>query len=192
MSSFMLIVLAFAATAGGEFVREGMRKPYTVRYLLYANSITEDEVAEMRRNGGASHDPYPLKNEQELPNDQLRLGAKVFRMQCSVCHTEDGANGVLGLVRTWSPAQVRLNVAQLQRTKPFMPPFAGTAAELEALVQWLAWREAGNPPSWEISASPQVLSQIQAHLDEVGTVSGIALMQQSEAAARERQQKAGR
>lgn len=188
MTSLVLIVLAVGATAGGEFVREGMRKPYTVRNVLYSNSITEADAAEMRRTGGAARDPYPLKNEASIPNEQLRLGAKVYRMQCSICHTEEGANGLLGLVRTWTPSQVRLNIAQLQRTKPFMPPFAGTAAELEALVQWLAWREAGNPTDWEVSAEPEVLKTIQAHLDEVGTVSGIALMQQNEAAARIRHQ----
>ena len=57
-----------------------------------------------------------------------------------------------------------------------MPPFAGTAQELEALVQWLEWREAESPATWEESNRPEVLRQIQAHLDEVGTVSGLELM----------------
>ncbi len=52
----------------------------------------------------------------------------VYRFQCSVCHTYDGANGLLELTGTWTLDQKRLNIAQLQRTKPFMPPFAGTAA----------------------------------------------------------------
>ena len=36
----LLVALAFGATGAGEFVREGSRKPYTVRDTLYANSIT--------------------------------------------------------------------------------------------------------------------------------------------------------
>ena len=44
-TSLLLLALAFGATAGGEFVREGARKPYTVRQVLYSNSITPDELA---------------------------------------------------------------------------------------------------------------------------------------------------
>ena len=40
---------------------------------------------------------------------------------------------------------MRLNIAQLQRTKPFMPPFAGNAADVEALAQWLRWQANHRP-----------------------------------------------
>jgi cytochrome d ubiquinol oxidase subunit I len=172
----LLGVLALAATAGGEFVREGVRKPYSIRYVLYSNSLRQDELASLRSAGSVAGDPYPLRDAPRYPNDQLKLGAKVFRFQCSVCHTRDGANGLLDLTGTWTLDQKRLNVAQLQRTKPFMPPFAGTAAELEALVQLLTWWHAGTPPSWTDSADPVTTGRIQAWLDEVGTTPGIELM----------------
>ncbi len=35
----LLMALAFGATAAGEFVREGARKPYTIRNVLYSTSI---------------------------------------------------------------------------------------------------------------------------------------------------------
>ena len=168
-TSLLLLALAGAATAGGEFVREGVRKPYTVRNTLYSNSITEAEVAELRRIGSVSLDPYPLLNDQRYPDDQLRLGAKVFRFQCAICHTEAGANGLRELTQTWTTEQLRLNIAQLQRTKPFMPPFAGTAAELEALVQWIRWVAAEEPSTWTPTNDEQILKQIQKHLDDVGT-----------------------
>ncbi len=172
----LLGALALAATAGGEFVREGVRKPYSIRQVLYSNSIRQDELASLRSDGSVAGDPYPLRDAQHYPNDQLKLGARVFRFQCSVCHTRDGANGLLDLTGTWTLDQKRLNVAQLQRTKPFMPPFAGTAAELEAIVQLLTWWHAGTPPSWPVSADPATIARIQAWLDEVGTTPGIELM----------------
>ena len=143
----LLCAIAFAATAGGEFVREGVRKPYSIRQVLYSNSLRQDELERLRKTGSVADDPYPLRDGLNYPNDQLREGAKVYRFQCSVCHTYDGANGLLDLTGTWTLDQKRLNIAQLQRTKPFMPPFAGTAAELEALVQVLTWRRAGMPPA---------------------------------------------
>ncbi|MEM6798562.1 MAG: cytochrome c [Planctomycetota bacterium] len=170
----LLLLLGFAATAGAEFVREGVRKPYTIRGALYSNSITEREVALLRKTGCTTNDPYPLRDRIEYPNEQLRTGAHVFRVQCSVCHTWDGANGVAHLAETWTRGQLRQNLAQLQRTKPFMPPFAGTAAELEALVQWVEWRREAMPESWDESASPETIEQIQAFLDEAGTQSAVA------------------
>ncbi|MFG0332775.1 MAG: cytochrome ubiquinol oxidase subunit I [Maioricimonas sp. JB049] len=169
----LLLSLAFLATAGGEFVREGSRKPYTIREYLYSNSITEDEVAWLREHGSVTHDPFPLQHEDNLVNDQLRLGAKVFRNQCSICHTVAGANGLSHLTATWTPLQLRINIAKLQRTKPFMPPFAGTAKELEALVQWIRWNNEFRPDEWPVTDDPEVLLRIQKWMDEVGTTPGI-------------------
>lgn len=174
----LLLLLGFAATAGAEFVREGVRKPYTLRGSLYSNSIAENEVARLREIGCATGDPYPLTDGLNYEavgaaSEQLRTGGKVFRVQCSVCHTWDGANGVAHLAETWTTGQLRHNLAQLQHTKPFMPPFAGTAAEAEALVQWIEWRHAGEPAEWSVSDDPQVIDELQAYLDEAGTRSTV-------------------
>lgn len=164
----LLCALAFVATAGGEFVREGSRKPYTVRKALFANSITPQEVDYLREVGSVTHDPYPLSDSSTYPNDQLRLGAKVFRFQCAVCHTVDRMNGVTHLTKSWTSEQKRINIAQLQHTKPFMPPFAGTADELEALVQFITFKSAGQPDHWPISSNPAILRQIDDWIRQAG------------------------
>jgi mono/diheme cytochrome c family protein len=165
----LLCALAFVASAGGEFVREGIRKPYTVRQVLYSNAMTQADLERFRTIGSVTEDPYPLRDADLYPNEQVRLGAKVYRFQCSICHTLDGANGLLHLTQSWTITQKRMNFAQLQRTKPFMPPFAGNAEELEALVQMISWFDQNRPPGWPISADPDVSRQIQTWLDEVGT-----------------------
>ena len=171
----LLCALAFAATAGGEFVREGVRKPYTVRNTLYSNSIREDEVADFRLVGCTTNDPYPLADAEAYPTDQLKLGAHVFRMQCGICHTMDGANGLVHLAGTWDVDQQRQNIAKLQYTKAFMPPFAGTPEELEALVQLIRWNHEARPDQWTDTADPQVLSEIAAFLEQAGTKSKVAV-----------------
>ncbi|MCA9285381.1 MAG: cytochrome ubiquinol oxidase subunit I [Phycisphaerales bacterium] len=168
----LLVVLAFAATAGGEFVREGVRKPYTVRETLYSNAIRPAEVAALRRTGSVTGDPWPVRDPDQYPNDQLRLGFRVYRAQCSVCHTVHGVNALPELTGTWETDQKRLNIAKLQHTKSFMPPFAGTPEELEALVQWLEWTEAGRPNRWNASRDPAVLASIRASLEAAGTAAG--------------------
>lgn len=171
-TAILLLLLAFGATAGGEFVREGSRKPYSIRHVLYSNSIRPQDVAHMREVGCTANDPYPLRHDAIYPNDQVRLGGRVFRRQCSVCHTVDGTNGVSELTGAWDTNQSRLNIAKLQHTKPFMPPFAGNSEDLEALVQFINWSSAERPQSWPLSSDPQTLSQIVTWLKEAGVAPG--------------------
>jgi cytochrome c1 len=175
-TALLLVSLAFAATAGGEFVREGVRKPFSIRHLLYSNSIKEDEVAKLRERGCTTDDPYPLRNPEQYPNPQVAKGAHVYRNLCSVCHTVHGTNALTDLTNTWSADQMRINISKLQRTKPFMPPFAGNAEEVEALVQFLRWESQGRPADWQPTADPDVIAQIDTWLAEAGTQSGLALL----------------
>jgi mono/diheme cytochrome c family protein len=119
--------------------------------------------------GAVTDDPYPLRDAARYPNDQLRHGAKVFRALCDACHTMRGANGITHLVTTWTDEQLRLNIAKLQRTKAFMPPFAGNAADVEALVQLVRWELAGTPTAWAQTSDPVMLERIGRWLDEAGT-----------------------
>lgn len=168
----LLVALALVATGAGEFVREGVRKPYTVRQTLYSNSMTQPEVDRLRKHGSVTDDPYPLRHPERYPNDQVRLGAKVYRFQCSICHTTHGANALLHLTGSWSVEQKRMNIAKLQMTKPFMPPFAGPAEEVEALVQFVNWTTAGSPRDWPLAEDPKTIEQIQIWLDDAGTAPG--------------------
>lgn len=165
----LLTALAFGATGAGEFVREGARKPYTVRDVLYSTSLTPEDVVRLRRDGATTGDPYPLRDEARYPNHQLVRGAKVFRALCDVCHTIRGANGVVHLVATWTDEQLRLNIAKLQRTKAFMPPFAGTAEDVEAVAQLIAWERAGAPAVWPLAHDPARLADIERWLIDAGT-----------------------
>ena len=163
----LLLALAFGATAAGEFVREGARKPYTIRGALYSTSLTPADVAELRRTGATAADPYPLRDAARYPSDQLRRGAQVHRALCDACHTINGANSIIELTRTWTDDQLRLNIAKLQHTKGFMPPFAGNAEDVEALVQLVRWERAGRPSRFVAETTD--LAPIQQWLDEAGT-----------------------
>jgi len=140
-----------------------------VRGILYSNAITPDEVAQLRKTGAATADPYPLRDAARYPTAQLQRGARVHRVLCDACHTLHGANGLVELTRTWTDDQMRVNIAKLQRTKGFMPPFAGNAEDVEAIVQLLKWERADAPRAWAESTEAATLSQIEAWLDEAGT-----------------------
>jgi mono/diheme cytochrome c family protein len=166
----LLLGLAFGATAAGEFVREGARKPYTVRGVLYSTSLAPGEVAALRQSGATTGDPYPLRDRDRYPTAQIARGAQVERVLCDACHTLHGANALVELTRTWTDDQLRLNIAKLQRTKGFMPPFAGNAEDVEALVQLLRYERVGRPEEFNaMVAPPEVLAQIARWLAEAGT-----------------------
>ena len=126
----------------------------------------------MREAGCLADDPYPLRANLEFPNEQLVMGAKVFRRQCAVCHTMEGTNALAHLTSSWDLVQMRMNIAKLQHTKPFMPPFAGTAKELESLVQYIDWSNNGRLATWSESHNRETLARIQQWLDEAGTQPG--------------------
>ena len=167
-TAMLLLALAFGATAAGEFVREGARKPYTVRGVLYSTSIKPGEIAELRKTGAAAADPYPLRDAERYPSEQLQRGAKVFRVLCDACHTMSGANGLVHLTETWTDDQLRLNIAKLQKTKGFMPPFAGNAEDVEAIVQLIKWERGDAPKAHTESRDVETLVQIERWLDEAG------------------------
>ncbi len=169
-TALLLCALAFGATAGGEFVREGIRKPFTIRGLLYSNSITKDDVVALRKSGIVQGNPYPVHSREKFPTEQLQIGSEVYRLHCSICHTLSGVNGMTHLSGSWTTQQKRMNIAKLQHTKPFMPPFAGTSAELESLVQFLSWQDKGRPLSWTDSTKSSewssIIKQIEGWLEE--------------------------
>ncbi len=165
----LLLFLAFGATAGGEFVREGSRKPFTIRGRLYSNGVKMKDVIRFRRYGITTYDPYPVRRKKEFPSPHLLTGAWTYRSLCSSCHTVDGMNGLVHLVSTWDPDQMRLNIAKLQQTKPFMPPFAGRAEELEGLVQFLLWCREGRPEKRDVEVPEQDLIKIRLWLIEAGS-----------------------
>lgn len=183
-TALVLCAMAFAATAGGEFVREGARKPYSLREILYSNAVRPEQVENLRRTGLTARDPYPLRDEDDLPrlngqaHPQLRVGALTYRDQCGICHTLGGVNSLTGLTWTWDDDMKRQNFAKLQHLKPFMPPFCGSPDELEALVQYVGWVQAARPPAWADPAADPGLTAartraIRTWLDAAGTTPNV-------------------
>jgi hypothetical protein len=88
----------------------------------------------------------------------------------------EGTNALTHLAGDWTPEQRRMNIAQLQRTKTFMPPFSGTPEELEALAALIEWTVAGKPREWDVTTArpgwAEGRRRIRAWLDEVGTAPG--------------------
>jgi cytochrome bd-type quinol oxidase subunit 1 len=121
IASFVLIVLTIW---GMGFTREAARKPYLVSGAIYANEISVGQEQTLMKNGSSG--------------DQAPDGAKLFAKQCSACHT---LNGLLGAERSSSNISSEMLRGLLNSPDkfrhPYMPPFFGTEAEMDALIKYL-------------------------------------------------------
>jgi mono/diheme cytochrome c family protein len=116
-----LMVLGIATMGGGEWVREGLRKPWVIDRYLFVNGVrvaragTEDPFAleSLGRRGLLATSPWAIAPAAYRPGEEAfeslpaaqraaleaAAGREVFRLQCTACHTERGHLGVLRLVR---------------------------------------------------------------------------------------------
>jgi len=137
-TALLLAGVAFVATASGEFVREGMRKPYLVYGHVWSNGLRPARVERYTREGVMASVPYAIPPGRTWEGtDPVERGAWVFDAQCRRCHTVDGMNGIEPLVRGWKRELIDVATARLDELKPFMPPFVGTAEERQSLVAYL-------------------------------------------------------
>jgi cytochrome bd-type quinol oxidase subunit 1 len=137
-TALLLAGIAFVATGAGEFVREGMRKPYLVYGHVWSNGLRPALRDRYAAEGVLAAVPYaipPGRSWAEATDEER--GAWVFDAECRRCHTVDGMNGIAPLVAGWRRDLIDIATARLDELKPFMPPFVGTEEERRALVAYL-------------------------------------------------------
>jgi cytochrome bd-type quinol oxidase subunit 1 len=136
--ALLLLSMGFLVTGAGEWVREGVRKPYIIGDYMYANAIRTEDVRQIRYEGVLTRARWARVSEIEVGKEE-EAGKEVFRLLCSSCHTVDGYNPVRPLVRDWSESYINFQLRNLDKLRGgVMPPFTGTDREREALAKWLA------------------------------------------------------
>jgi mono/diheme cytochrome c family protein/cytochrome bd-type quinol oxidase subunit 1 len=202
LEAAVLMLLGLVSMGGAEWVREGLRKPWVIDRTMFVNAVRlpappgapraapDPFTIESLRRGGvlaaarfatvpAGYRPGDPAFAALAPEAQAALeaeaGREVFRLECSVCHTQEGHLGIRRLVRgrsvaaltvvldalarpvgadgqpvSWADPQLRLATWLGRR----MPPFAGTEAEKRALAIHLA-RLGGAPLAGATEAPPE-------------------------------------
>jgi mono/diheme cytochrome c family protein len=145
-----------------ERVREFVRKPYIIYGYMYANGVRVQDMPLLNKEGylkNAAFVPEEYRNPtpQTSPEIRIKSGEYLYQMQCRYCHTINGVNSMKSRLNNLS---IQGNAdAIYQRIKgglnsaatPFMPPFAGTGDEMQALAAYLA--TLNDPPS-QTAAKP--------------------------------------
>lgn len=160
--ALLALVACSGVLAGYERVREGVRKPWVIAEQMFSNGVLVTEIDALNEKGILSKAVWATK---EAGGREVPTGEAVFRAECSSCHTRDGYLGIRQIASamdadfaaTFLTAlrddgarwKARAAGQDVKPDYPFMPPFVGTDAELEALAGWLASQNA--PRTAEVS-----------------------------------------
>lgn len=136
------MVIAFLLFWGyEERVREFIRKPFIIYNYMYSNGIRPTDMPYLNKVGILHHAIFIEEKNKVLNADEGNIeavGHSVFQIECRICHTNNGINGLKSLTQGWSQEAIRARLNNLPGGgTPYMPPFTGTEKEKDALATYI-------------------------------------------------------
>ena len=121
-----------------EFIREGGRRPYILRDLMYSTSVRRDEGERLRHEGLLTSARW-VRHRQITDANRLEAGRELFNLLCLPCHSIGGPmRDIKPLTAKFTPAGLDAMISGMDLFYPSMPPFTGTKEERAALAQFIA------------------------------------------------------
>ena len=137
------MLLAFGFLGIFERVREFVRKPYVIGGYMYSNLLREDDYPLYQRDGILRHATY-ASGATITARNKLVAGQDVFMLACSRCHTTQGVNSIVSVFerlygegKPFEEGSIAGYIPNMHFGRPYMPPFPGNKAELEALAAFI-------------------------------------------------------
>ena len=161
-TALLVMFFGLLSTASTEMVREAIRRPFIIYDHLYSNSIRVSDVEQIKVSGILAAAKWSPIHEV-TPSNRLEAGRAVFVLQCQICHTLNGFNGILPLTDGWRERTLETFIAHMHETNHYMPPFLGTSEERRALASWLVSQQSqlrmAPPPEQEPENSQEQPSE---------------------------------
>jgi mono/diheme cytochrome c family protein len=114
VTAVVLMAAAFAFFGGYERLREGTRKPFLIHSHMFSNGLLVSQIETINDDGLAAHSGWVAAGD---PAPEA-FGERIFRAQCSSCHTMDGYQGIRQALPT---------VADMELVVADDPPGSGAA-----------------------------------------------------------------
>jgi len=122
-----------------EFIREGGRRPYIIRDVMYSTSILKKDAAALQEQGVLQTAKW-VRNREITDANQLAAGKELYTLLCLSCHAIDGpVRDIKPLTAPFTPSGLDAMLSGMSTFYPAMPPFTGTAAERAALAYFIAY-----------------------------------------------------
>ena len=138
--AFVILAIAFLYMGAFEMVRESGRRPYIIYGHMYSNSILKSSLPQIQKEGVLKTAKWTLHKEATELN-KLDAGRELFRILCLSCHSVGGfKNDIIVRTRDMDSDDIETIMTEMGDEKEFMPPFAGTDREREALSYYITER----------------------------------------------------
>ncbi|WP_028576530.1 cytochrome ubiquinol oxidase subunit I [Desulfomicrobium escambiense] len=156
-----LLVVGLMYMGCFEWMREAGRRPYLIHGHMYSNAIlagTEDAIAAQGFLATSGWNRY----QEVTPENAVEAGREIFRGQCSSCHSIGGPlNDIKPLTAAFDQFGMESMIRGMGTVHAYMPRFAGTAREREALASFIVQKlnsrtPAADPPAPPALAGPEI------------------------------------
>lgn len=143
--AWVLLLLGLLYMGSFEWIREGARRPFIIRDIMYSTGVRPSEEGEIRKEGILRSARW-VRDREPVPEALEAQGRTLFNLQCLSCHTVNGLyKDILPLTRDWTFSGMVAQLTGQGRVKPYMPPFPGTPKEREILAGFVACTLHGRP-----------------------------------------------
>jgi mono/diheme cytochrome c family protein len=121
-----------------EFIREGGRRPYIIREVMYSTSILKRDTDRVRQEGVLASAKW-VRHREITDANRLAAGRELYNLLCLGCHAVGGPmRDIKQLTAPFTPSGLDAMISGMEVFYPAMPPFAGTPEERAALALYVA------------------------------------------------------
>ncbi|MDW7772390.1 MAG: cytochrome ubiquinol oxidase subunit I [Desulfobulbaceae bacterium] len=135
----VMLIIGLLYMGSFEFIREAGRRPYIIHGYMYSNSILTDDLERVQQQGVLKEAKW-IKNRTITKETELKTGRELFNLLCLPCHSIGGPlNDIKKLAGTFTPRGLSGKIRSIHNFSAYMPPFAGTREEADALASYIAY-----------------------------------------------------
>jgi mono/diheme cytochrome c family protein len=150
--ALVLLIIGLAYMGSFEWIREAGRRPYLIHGYMYSNAMLKDAEQDIAAIGYLNTAKW-IQHREITSDNRLAAGQELFRSQCSSCHSIGGPlNDIRPLTAKFGVFGMDAAISGIGRVYEYMPRFAGTPEERNALAGYLVnvvhGREDDPPPAY--------------------------------------------
>lgn len=135
----VMLIIGLLYMGSFEFIREAGRRPFIIRDYMYSNSILKTDLDTVKKNGLLNEAKW-IKNRTITEDNKLETGREIFNVLCLPCHSIGGPlNDIKKLSKNFTPQGLAGKIRGIHKFCTYMPPFAGSFEEADALAYYIAF-----------------------------------------------------
>jgi mono/diheme cytochrome c family protein len=133
----IMLIVGLVYLGAFEFIREGGRRPYIIYDYMYSTAILKSEMPEIAKDGLLQKAKW-VKVRKIDEDHKAEAGRELFNILCLSCHSVGGPfNDIKKLTAKFKPKSMKYVYKSMGKFRAYMPPFAGTKEEQEALTYFI-------------------------------------------------------